>query len=346
MTLPVLRARGIALAFDPDCGMIRDLAVTDAGRTLRPMHRVPWVGEALPSGIAPHLVAMEGDFFCAPFGAGGGTAPVPHGWPANAVWEVAEAGVASLTARLPRDVQGATVMKRLRVRDGHPFLYQSHLFEGGAGTISAANHAMVTLPGGGRIAMSSKAGFRTPDAAPEPDPARGRSALAYPARATDPRAFPAADGGTLDLTRYPFRTGHEDFVTATEAPGSPLGWTAVVRLGQGELYLSLRNPVQLPMTMLWHSDGGRDHAPWSGRHRHCLGIEEGCAPDILGDAGGLALGGRVDLRHAIGCIAWPTEEWVATIAAGAGQLTITGETGTTRQVPFDPTHLFVQGRTP
>ena len=346
MTLHHLAARGIALAFDPDCGMIRELAVTDEGRTLRPLHRVPWLGATLPTGAAPHLRAMEGDFFCAPFGAGDGTAPIPHGWPANAVWQVTEEGEGRLAARLPKDVQGATLTKRLHVQDGHPFLYETHVFQGGSGTVSVANHAMVTLPGGGLIAMSPKAGFRTPAVALEPDPARGRSALAYPARTADPRAFPAADGGTLDLTRYPFRAGHEDFVVALEASGSRLGWTAVVRLGQGDVYLSLRNPAHLPMTMLWHSDAGRDYAPWSGRHRHCLGVEEGCAPAVLGEPGGLALGEVVDVRHAIGCIAWPTEERVATIAAGADHLTITGETGATRQVPFDLTHLFVQGRTP
>jgi hypothetical protein len=28
--------------------------------------------------------------------------------------------------------------------------------------------------------------------------------------------------------------------------------------------------------MLWYSHGGRDHAPWNGRHRGVLGIEDGC----------------------------------------------------------------------
>lgn len=336
-----LKASGIALGFEADCGFLCDLTVTDSGRAIRPMHRVPWLGDPLPPGLPPHLARMQGDFFCAPFADGGGTAPVFHGWPANGSWTVLpRAGDATLAADLARPVQGARVTKRLTLRDGHPFVYQSHLFLGGEGALSAANHAMVSLPGGGRLSFSPKLRFRTPAGAPEPDPAHGRSALAYPGASADPQAFPAAGGGTLDITRYPFRAGHEDFVVADEAPGSPLGWTAVVRLGQGDLTLSLRNPAQLPTTMLWHSDGGRDYPPWSSRHRACLGVEEGHAPHLFGEPGGLPLGGRLDIRHALGAIAWPTDSPVASVAAQDGHLTVTGTDGTTRRLPFDLAHLF------
>lgn len=341
MALHLVAAQGIDLRFDPDCGMLRDLTVRESGREMRPMHRVQWAGEVLPEGSLPHLRAMEGDFFCAPFDDGGGTAPLLHGHAANGQWQVANRaeGSASLTATLAQPVQGARLAKSLHLRDGHPFLYQRHLFEGGHGTISVANHAMVSLPGGGRLSFSPKAHFRTPDTAPEPDPTRGRSALAYPALSRDPTAFPAASGGTLDLTRYPFRPLHEDIVVATEAAGRRLGWAAVVRLGLGEVYLSLRDPGLLPITMLWHSDGGRDYAPWSGRHRACLGVEEGNAPHILGEAGGLPLG-NLDIRHATGVIAWPSEERVQDVVAKDGQLIITGEGGARRSVPFDLGHLY------
>lgn len=337
----ILYAKGIALRFEPDCGFLRDLSIRDSGRSVQPLHRVPWSGDQMPSDTPPHLGRMEGDFFCAPFADGGGTAPILHGWPANGLWRVAPrpGGAASLTAELAQKVQGAVVTKSLHLRDGHPFVYQRHVFEGGHGTISVANHAMVSLPRGGLLSFSPKAHFRTPDAPPEPDPARGRSALAYPSLCRDPRQFPTKDGGTLDLTRYPFRPGHEDFVVATEASGRSLGWTAVVRLGFGELYLSLRDPGMLPHTMLWHSDGGRDYAPWSGRHRSCLGIEEGHAPHMLGEAGGLPLG-HLDIRHAIGALAWPSEERVQDVVAEGGRLIVTGEEGAQRSVPFDPSHLY------
>lgn len=336
-----IEATGISLRMAPECGMLCDLAITQGGQVLRPMHVVPWIGEDLPPDLPPHLTAMQGDFFCAPFGNGGGAASIIHGWPANGIWDIAPRhGSDSLTATLRDRVQGATLTKHLRVVAGQPFVYQSHVFTGGHGSISAANHAMVALPQGGLISFSPKRDFRTPATPPEADPARGRSALAYPATATDPTQFPSARGDTLDLTRFPFLTGHEDFVVATEAAGSALGWTAVVRLGFGQVYLSLRNPAQLPVTMLWQSDGGRDYAPWNGRHRHCLGVEEGSAPHMLGDPGGFALGGTVDIRHATGCVAWPTETRVTAISATATALAIHGVDGSRRTVPFDLSHLL------
>jgi hypothetical protein len=340
-----LGAQGISVTFDPACGFLRALAVEDAGRTLSPMHRAPWVGLGLPMPpwAAPHLAGLEGDFFCAPFGEQTEGVPL-HGWPANGDWQLVEARGGRLVARLPQPVQGARLEKTLQLRDGQPFLYQLHRFEGGEGTLRAANHAMVSLPSGGRIAFSPKRWFHTPAHPPEADPTRWRSALAYPARAVDPRAFPGATG-PVDLTRYPWGPAHEDFVIAVEA-GPGLGWTAVVRPSEGDLFLSLRNAAALPMTMLWHSNGGRDYAPWSGRHRGCLGVEEGAAltmlPDLVqrelaadGMVGLVQLGGTVDIAHAIGAIAWPTGEEVAALSLASGGLQIDGVAGARRTVAFD-----------
>ena len=83
-----------------------------------------------------------------------------------------------------------------------------------------------------------------------------------------------------------------------------------------DLVLVLKNPAELPVTMLWFSNGGRDYAPWSGRHRGVLGIEDGRAAvghaASIGDnwlkregvATAFALGeGRsVSFRHVIGAM--------------------------------------------
>lgn len=339
-----LQAAGIRAGFDPDCGFIRGLTVTDQGRAVAPLHRAPWVGlETFGPEHPPHLTGMEGDFFCAPFAQEGADGAPFHGWPANAVWQVTASDGATLTATLPQKVNGATLTKVLCLMDGHPFLYQAHTFTGGQGALPVANHAMVSLPQGGLIAMSPKRWFQTPLTPPESDPAEGRHTLTYPARATDPRLFPGAD-----LTRYPFGPSHEDFVMAVEqTPG--LGWTAVTRPAEGDLYLSLRDSGQLPMTMLWHSNAGRDYAPWSGRHRFCLGVEEGaCAtmlpPEARGDLGGpglVTLGGTFTVRHVIGAIAWPSGQRVTQVTRVADGLHITGEGGAERTVPYDAGFLAV-----
>lgn len=344
----ILRAAGIEAAFDPSLGIIERFAVEDGDRTIAPLHRAPWVdsGEAMPEDVDPHLARLGGDFFCAPFAAHDGASPL-HGWPPNAAWQVDERRRDGLAARLTRLAKGATVTKGLRLIDGHPFLYQAHVIEGGAGRLSFANHANLAVPNGARIFTSPKAAWETPATAPEPDPARGRSLLRYPARTDDPTAFPGA-GGDVDLTRYPWGPRHEDFVSGLEAEGNPLGWTAVVRPAEGDLYLALRDPIALPMTMLWHSNGGRDYPPWLGRHHGCLGLEEGAASHMLGlsseaaltGPGALALGARNTVRHVIGALAWPSGEAVENVTLEDGAVRVDGAAGARRRVAVDPNGIF------
>ena len=341
-----LQAAGITLRFEPECGFVSALEVTDEGAVVAPLHAAPWAGETLPPGAPRHQARLRGDFLAAPFG------PSENGLhgSANGDWQLMPAPAQTLRAVLAGDVHGATVVKELSVADGHPFLYQRHLFIGGNGAFPVANHAMVSLPQGGKLSFSRKRWFETPDGAPETDPARGRSLLAYPRRAEDGTEFPTGDGGRVNLHRYPWGPAHEDFICAVEDPSSTLGWTAVVRPEEGDLFLSLRDPRQLPMTMLWHSNGGRDYAPWNGRHTGCLGIEEGAAlpnlglsahetPDPLSAAGQPPLlmlrpRGVVDLRHVIGAIRWPSGQAVAGVMLEGDTLTVTGDWGAERKLPF------------
>ncbi len=349
--MTALAAKGIRAAFWADIGLLDGFTVIDGGREISPLHRAPWVdgSEILPKDAAPHMARLGGDFFCAPF-AGREDGSALHGWPANAPWTVARLEGFRLEARLDRLVQGATLTKTLNLQDDHPFVYQSHRFEGGTGRVPVANHANVSVKGGALIRTSPKHHWETPRDAQESDPTRGRSRLKYPARSIDPTAFPGLVG-PVDLTRYPWGPRHEDFVIGVEAAGSTLGWTAVTRPVQGDLFLSLRNPHSLPMTMLWHSNGGRDYAPWSGRHFGCLGVEEGAAAQMLGvsteadlPAPGyltLADGQGVTVRHAIGAVAWPTGEAIASVRVVDGGLEVTGEGGATRALPFDTAFLTV-----
>ncbi|MYA89173.1 MAG: hypothetical protein F4X97_12130 [Boseongicola sp. SB0662_bin_57] len=342
-------AKGIELSFDRRIGLIERFAVTESGVEVTPLHRAPWVGadEALPPDTAPHLTALGGDFFCAPFAAREGDSPL-HGWPANSAWVIERKESRVLRAALRRRVHGARLVKELILRDGHPFVYQSHKFTGGNGRVPVANHANLSLPRGGIIRTSPKAWWETPKDPQESDPARGRSALKYPAKCNSPKAFPGFTGD-VDLTMYPWNPRHEDFVIGIEEGGHELGWTAVSRPASGDLFLSLRNPRQLPMTMLWHSNGGRDYPPWNGRHCGCLGVEEGAASHMLGlsdesalcGPGGLSLepDGSVDVRHVMGAICWPTGEPVADIRLSDTSLVIQGEAGARRNLPIDRAFL-------
>lgn len=350
------QADGIKATFETPCGTVL-FSVSDGGREIDMMHRAPWrdpvPAGAAQDGLPPHLHWLAGDFFCAPFAdARADNAPL-HGWPANAPWQAmgVQRQGAKVVGRwgLGRAALGAGLVKELTLVDGQAFLYQRHIFTGGHGRMPVANHAMIRVPDGAVIRTSEKRAWATPDNPQESDPVKGRSILRYPFVANGPEAFPLLDGGTVDLRRYPLGKTHEDFVMAIEAPGHAFGWVAVTRPATQDLYLSLRDAQALPLSMFWHSNGGRHYAPWSSRHIGVLGIEEGVGFEGRGflsadtqaamqaDGQPMALDlsplGQVEVRHAIGQIAWASGEPVAEVRLTGDQLTITGEGGAQRVLP-------------
>ncbi|MGP2490599.1 hypothetical protein ACTDI4_03065 [Mesorhizobium sp. PUT5] len=357
-----ITAKGISVSVDLAVGHLADLVVEAGERGLRPLHRAPWLDEPpgeLPQGLPEGVARLSGDFLCAPFSASDVEAAPLHGWPANSPWDVVESAAVAdgwrAVFRLRRKVMGAAVEKTLRLRHGHPFLYQEHAFVGGSGAISVAHHPMTVMREGGRLSFSPKRLAATPEISLEPDPKRGRFALAYPARSADLAAFPTAGGGTTDLRDYAMEPSREDFVTLIEADHAGPGWTAVARRAERDLVLVLKNPAELPVTMLWTSNGGRDYAPWNGRHRGVLGIEDGRTAighaASLGDnwlkregvatAFALAPDGRVAFRHVIGALPQADGPPPASVAMLPDRLRLETLDGAVREVPFDGTFLRI-----
>lgn len=359
-----LIAQGVRACLDLAAGHVRSFEVERGGRTVAPFHTAPWVDDpdiAEDQSLPGNLRTLSVDFFCAPFGLSDLEPSPPHGWPANSAWSLVERRTepdgASLVARLDRPVMGAEVSKILTVRNGHPALYQRHRFRGGHGGVPVANHAMVALPEGGRLSFSPKSHAETPATALETDPARGRSALAYPARTEDCSGMPTREGGLADLTRYPFAERHEDFVTLVEARSSALGWFAALRSGRRDLAITLKSPVDYPVTLLWFSNGGRDYPPWNGRHTGVLGIEDGrtyaghghkasLAANAFSESGtptSLTLDpdGVVEVRNVLVALPVPAE-WsrVAEVRSARGCLVIEDDSGSSLSVPFDTDFLM------
>ncbi|PWK70620.1 hypothetical protein [Aminobacter sp. AP02] len=352
-----LRAEGISVTLDLSVGHIADLTIEHDGRMLKPLHRAPWIDRTdLPEGLPEGVVRLSGDFLCAPFSRSD-VQPAPlHGWSANSEWQLAsEEPIPQgrrATFRLVRKIMGAVVEKTLTLRDGHPFLYQEHAFTGGSGAISVAHHPITEMREGGRLAFSPKRHAVTPPDVTEPDPARGAYMLAYPARSEDLTRFPAAAGGTVDLTDYRADIRHEDFVTLVEADHRGMGWTALARKAEADVVLVLKNPAELPVTMLWISNGGRYYAPWNGRSG-VLGIEDGRA--AIGHAASLgdnwlkregvetafALGGRVAFRQVVGDVESHNGEAPSAVETMAGTLRLKFGDGSHRDAPFDETFLRI-----
>jgi hypothetical protein len=339
-----ISASGITFRFAARGGVLESFTVQDEGMEITPLHRAPWTEDEVPADAPPHQRWLGGDFLAAPMGDGPDGL---HGRTANGDWQVVASPEGTLRAVLDGAAQGATVVKELSVTDGHPFVYQRHLFIGGSGALPVSNHAMISVPSGAKLSFSRKRWWET--LATPMETTRGRCALAYPRRHEDAVEFPGAVGSTVNLHRYPWGDAHEDFVAGVEDPGSTLGWTAVVR-PEGDLILSLKNARALPLTMLWHSNGGRDYAPWNGRHKGCLGVEEGAAlpvlglsahevPDPLTAAGQPAFLtldpiGTVEVRHVLGAISWPSGQSVAGVMLEGDVLTVTGDWGAERKIPI------------
>lgn len=359
-----IAARGIAVTLDLRVGHVRELRITRDGREVTPLHTAPWVDDPAVTGAAdipPSLRYLSGDFFCAPFGASDLDPEAPaHGWSANSRWQPVATtplpdGVTA-TYRLERTILGATVEKTFTLRDEHPFLYETHTFIGGSGAVPVANHAMTRFSGGGRLAFSPKQDFETPAGAPEPDPRRGRSVLAYPARSTDPRRMPTAAGGVVDLTTYPIAARHEDLVMLVEDPGNPLGWFAALRPDSRDLVLSLKRPTDFPVTIFWFSNGGRDYPPWNGRHLGVLGFEEARSWSVAGHRASIASNplaragiptalelvpnGAVELRNVVGGLPLATAgSPVAGLTVAGGRASIRLADQTSLDVPINSAFL-------
>jgi hypothetical protein len=102
----------------------------------------------------------------------------------------------------------------------------------------------------------------------------GYSALKPGAIFKSLRKVSAADGTTVDLSRYPARRGFEDLVMLVNDPKEWLGWSAVTFPKQRYVWFGLKNSRVLNSTVLWISNAGRHYAPWNGRHAGVMGIEE------------------------------------------------------------------------
>jgi len=306
MDTVTIGAKGVSVSLDLAVGHIATMEVEADGRVLKPLHRAPWIGsprEALPDNLPEGTVRLSGDFLCAPFSASDVEAAPLHGWTANSEWDVvgngAIAGGWRAVFRLRRKVMGAAVDKVFTLRDNHPFLYQEHIFSGGSGAISVAHHPMTAMQDGGRLAFSPKRLAVTPATPLEPDPARGRFRLAYPARATDLTHFPVAAGGTTDLTDYRMEDRREDFITLVEADhgGPDLGHHVLDRRADALAAVTRVVPVAELDGLMLPGRGPRGHrGPTHGPvGQHDIDLDRGVAPRVedLAGADGGDLGHRV-----------------------------------------------------
>lgn len=238
-------------------------------REVWPFHVAPWWNETPPE--PPMIEALRGDFFCMPFGGNDlpyeGAKYPQHGHTANDRWKL----VRQESDRLV--LQGWHAQKRITLVPDHSAVYVRHEL-GWDGPMSFGHHAMLHFKTPGLVATSPfRFGQVYPGAFEEPR-LGGYTSLRPGARFDRLDEVPMANGEVADLTRYPAREGFEDLVQIFSDPDIDFAWNAVTFPEEGYVWFSLRNPQMLTGTILWHSNGGRHYAPWNGRHRGVLGIED------------------------------------------------------------------------
>jgi hypothetical protein len=245
-----------------------------------PYSLAPWEPGEHPDA-PPLLQILRGDFFCFPFGCdpAGGHAHI-HGETANRPWSLLESSPGRL--RLALDfapdgpLAGGRIEKTITLVPGHAALYQEHLVSGVSGDFNYGHHPILLLPEGVHTELrASPLRFRAVYPYPPGDGSE-RNALAGGARFASLSAAPLAGGGASSLLRYPARPGHEDIVMLSAAASTGPAWTALT-FSTGFVWVSLRDAALFPSTLLWMSDGGRDAAPWRGRHSRRIGVEDVCS---------------------------------------------------------------------
>jgi hypothetical protein len=246
------------------------------GRWVAPYALAPWEPDQCGMEVPPILRILRGDFFCLPFGDNGDGSPV-HGETANWRWKLSHASAERLQLTMELARSGGSVAKTIAIRPGERAVYQEHQITGLRGKFNFGHHAILQFPETGGPFYINVSPFKFGSTRPDAftNPALGEySALRENSRFRTLDQVPLATGGTTDLRQVPGRSGYEDLAMVTSR-AEDFAWTAATL--DGYIWLSLKDPALLPSTLFWFSNGGRHYAPWNGRHRGRVGLEEVCS---------------------------------------------------------------------
>jgi len=343
------------------------------GREVSPLSVAPWWKDQQTQDITqaryatPLVDVLRGDFFCVPFGVNadplGTEQYVLHGKTANDDWrleglDTTEQG-ATLHLSMETSVRPGRVDKWVSLREGQTAVYQRHRITGMAGPMNYGHHTMVAFPDREGAGLYSCSSYVYGQVAPQPfeDPATGGyCALETGAVFDDLARVPTQTGDTADLTRFPARRGYDDLVMLVSDPELAFAWNAVVFPEEGYAWFSIRPRDELPMTLLWISNGGRHYPPWNGRHVNVMGIEDvlgyfhyGIADSVaenpvskLGHATSRVLEADApfETHHVFGILAVPEGFGrVRDLTLSEGELLLTDVAGHTARTPLDTNFL-------
>ncbi|MCD8350581.1 MAG: hypothetical protein LUC93_08240 [Planctomycetaceae bacterium] len=252
-------------------------------RHVSPFFIPSWWNEGWLENAPPLFNVCRGNFFCLPLGGDlegtrGKVIPI-HGRCANEHWNWAgiEESGESRSLFLEFEDELGLIRKELRLLDGHSVVYENNAVSGWEGDYPVGYHPTVKLPdlpGSAHFAISRVIDGYTTFENHESAERGGYSLFLNAQKITDMTKIRTIFGDTVDFTSQPIRQGYEDVFMTINDPADELAYIAITFRDEGYVYFQLKNPRILGNTMFWVSNGGRHYAPWNGRCRPVLGMEE------------------------------------------------------------------------
>ncbi|MFP6561248.1 hypothetical protein WJ542_23520 [Paraburkholderia sp. B3] len=247
------------------------------GHSVTPFRPAPWGDDARWPGL---LRALRGEWPCLPFGMARAPRGLPagfetrdaadgwdHGYGANHLWRCmeqtahrltlaidypAEADIESLERTIDADPDAPALVVSVTVRARRPVV------------LPFALHPTFAVPAEGiEVLACPHRRIHGYPVAPEPGVSRVVSNSTFASLAALPTAT-----GPLDATRLPLQEKTEELL---QMEGCEPPFVVRYPAQRADVLLDW-DPAALPDALLWISNGGRAHEPWSGRH-FALGVE-------------------------------------------------------------------------
>ncbi|TCG04896.1 hypothetical protein BZM27_37535 [Paraburkholderia steynii] len=248
------------------------------GRSVSPM-QVAWEDDGSQVGL---MRALRGEWPCLPFGMVDAPANLPsdmarrkaddgwvHGYGANHMWELADQSDRSLTLQIayPKDGEIERLERKIEADPDAPALTVSLTVHARRDVVLPfALHPTFAVPASGvEILACPFDAIYTYPVPQEPGVSRtipNRTAVSL-------QRIPTAHG-PMDATRLPMPEMTEELL---QIAGCKPPFVLRYIEQQADVFLDW-NAEDLPDALLWISNGGRAHKPWSGRH-FAVGVEPG-----------------------------------------------------------------------
>ncbi len=284
-----------SLAVHAAGGMLGDVKLKQAGRTLRPFYEVPWIDNAKAAGAEGLVAHMRSEFPCVPFGVpyrpdqvgeawqAALSSPVPqfdreadasddllHGYGAIGEWTLVEHSAHEI--RIAIDYPASSAIARLtRVIRVDPacaaidFELRIEARRTSARPIGLhPNIALPSLTGALRIDPGKFSFGMVHPGGPEPGVSLARAGATF----AELGAVPLGAGGHAAFDRLPLAEDTEEILQLCGVEGR----VVLTDDSAGAAYRLSWDASRLPSLLLWISNRGRRYAPWNGRNL-CVGVE-------------------------------------------------------------------------